>query len=147
MGNDNPPIKKRQQEEVVIALNVRMLKQHDGSFNEIMEYAQKFKLPYPERIPKPRLAYQHNSQEASAYSVLLADYEKKQKGYEAEKERCGIVNRLVEKVIMEYIRDISDLNMIIPEKRERVFDKAFEKHSEGYHAIYRELEELVQLLK
>lgn len=104
-------------------------------------------MKYPTAPTKPFLTQKHNSAELAEYSVKFSAYEKAMEAYNAEKKIAQEHNRNADNQLRDYIKEVSGFNRIVPaDRKDKVWNKAWsDGHSSGYHEVYTQLSELVDL--
>ena len=123
-------------------------KQFGESVSKAVEYAYTFKPEYPTAPKKPYLSSKHTSEEAKQYALDLAEYEEKMVAHRKVKEEYNLASSEVDGIIVEYIKEVSGLNRIPEQYRDKLYRKAYEDgHSSVYHEVYLELVELVEIFE
>jgi len=76
-----------------------------------------------------------------AYETAFAEYE-------IVENSCKIHNQKVDALIHDFICDVSGLNRIPEQYRNKVYSKAWsDGHSDGYYSVYQHLVELVDIFE
>jgi len=106
--------------------------------------------PYPLReSSKPQLDHFHTTKDVTMYLELLKEHEKKIEIYDTVVKECKSVNQKFEGILVEYIKEVSGLNILVPEQyRDKVWEKAWsDGHSDGLYEVYNNLLSLVEIFE
>ena len=123
-----------------------LIKDYNGQVSKGIEMAESFRLLYPERLSKPYLQKTHTSAELKQYAILLEAWEKDNAAYVEKRKEVQAQHRLVNEQIELFIKNQANFASIPTDKQDKVWSKAWEDgHSAGYHEVYLELCELVDL--
>ena len=102
-------------------------------------------LEFP-KLPKKPIANITNSSNAKQYAIELEEYEKKYAEYEVRYFEYKKVKFAIENVAVEFIKEMSGLNEIPEQYRDKVYSKAYEYgHSSGLSEVYNTLVDLVEI--
>jgi len=120
-----------------------------GSVNYAIEWAKQQYGSYPIKPDRPILSKNHTVDDALKYASDLKEYEEKKLQYDSLKEAYNEHNRTINNVIVDYIKDVSGLNTVVPKQyRDKVYSYAWqESHSNGYHEVYLTLIDLVEIFE
>ena len=98
------------------------------------------------KIPKKPIIHINNSSDAKQYAIELEEYEKKYAEYEDNFYEYKKIKIAIENVIVEFIKEMSGLNDIPEQYRDKVYSKAYEYgHSSGLSEVYNTLLDLVEI--
>lgn len=101
-----------------------------------------------EYILKPTKPVQsiNSSTDAKKYAIALEEYEKNLESYKIDIEIYKKRENEINLVITEFIKEMSGLNTIPEQYRDKVYAKAYsDAHSYGYDSVYIELLDLVEI--
>lgn len=114
---------------------------------QAIEWADSFKINYPEPAPKkPLLHPKHTAADAKDYSVSLEKWEAEKEQYDAEVKKCREHASKINALIIEYVKNRAGLHTIPEKYREKVWNYAYNKgHGSGMHEVFIELEELLSI--
>lgn len=120
--------------------------QEFGSVSQAIEWAQKQYGTYPKPPIKPLLSVIHTSDDVGIYQKNLQHYEKAYEEYKKEKESWVTNQRVINKIIEQYIKDQSGIDSIPEQYRDKLYSKAYEDgHSNGYYEVYLKLISLIEI--
>ncbi len=109
----------------------------DGEFENRVEY--------PNKPSKPRLERDHTFAQVTEYAKQLALYETLNAGYRADLDAYRAGERASYDLFKTEL--LKDLGIADHPKADRLFSMAWERgHSEGYHSVYSEAEDLSDLM-
>lgn len=95
---------------------------------------------------KPIIKSSPTSDEAKLYYESLVQYEKDLILYKEQNDKIKVIKNESDNIIVEYIKELSGLNAIPKEYRDKVYSKAHANgHSGGYHEVYNDLCSLVEI--
>lgn len=124
-------------------LTLEQLKEFGDDVYKAIEFAREFRLEYPD---KPKLDSNHTSKQLKEYNKAFGEYEFSMKNYEELKKLYNENDCKISSLIEKYIKDISGFNELPEKAKDKVWRKAWNDcHSEGYHSVYYQLCELVDL--
>ena len=132
-------------------INTYILLEDMNNINDVykaIQYAQSLKPEYPQRITKPVLSAKSvTSVDALKYAKELELYEISMITYKEKAEQTKELEKKINVIIIEYIKDMAGLYNYVPvDKQDKVYSLAYDRgHSEGFYAVYQQLEELVDL--
>lgn len=112
---------------------------------DAIHWALNQELEFP-KTPKKPIANISNSSNAKQYAIELEEYEKKYAEYEVRYFEYKKVKFAIENVAVEFIKEMSGLNEIPEQYRDKVYSKAYEYgHSSGLSEVYNTLVDLVEI--
>ena len=100
----------------------------------------------PSRSTKPYLPTNHSHADVLAYATALAEYETSKATYEEFCKEVRRHNNAVDQLIDEYIIDVSGLNDIPKQYRQKVFAYAC-MDAENRYDVFCRLEKLIDIFK
>lgn len=79
----------------------------------------------------------------------MEKYSLKEEKYKQAQNSCRQKEFEMNDIIEQFIKDLSGLNSIVPEKyRDKVYQKAYDDgHSAGYYEVYLHLQDLVVIFE
>ncbi len=125
----------------------------EEAFGENVSQAEEFiksqYLPYPEKPKQPLIKQGMSSTELKEAALKQEQYEIDIVKYKEEKEKYQEHKNNLESILIDYIKEVSGLNKIVPEQyRDKVWSKAYsDGHSSGYYDVYINLNELVAIFE
>lgn len=127
-------------------LTTKQFEQFGEDIYKLTEYANRFRLKYPDKPIKPRLDSKHTSEQLKEYIKAFEQYEVDMSNYEELKKSYTENEYKINSLIEEYIKDISGFNTLPEKVKNKVWCKALEDgHSSGYYQVYYELRDLIDL--
>ena len=118
------------------------------SIDATIEFAKKKYLPYPDKPIKPILKSNSTSKEALEFANKLKDYEEEISSFELKKKEYYDRLNKINSIIEEFIKDVSNLNLVPEQYRTKVYFLAYSKgHSSGWNEVYNELVDLVEIFE
>lgn len=118
---------------------------YSSTVYDAIYWALNQKLEFP-KAPKKPIANISNSSNAKQYAIELEEYEKKYAEYEVRCFEYKKVKIAIENVAVEFIKEMSGLNEIPEQYRDKVYSKAYEYgHSGGLSEVYNTLVDLVEI--
>ena len=133
-------------------LTIELLQVRFGdNVGRAIEFAEAYNTPYPTRPEKPfhKIGLVNtDSKKLREYADALDIYEGELKIYKPELEAYQENKRKINSVIEGYIREVSGLNAIPEQYRDKVYGYAHEHgHSAGYSETYNILLDLVSIFE
>ena len=112
-----------------------------------LENAKLFFAEWPDRPKYPKLALSERTPENMRKQAdILEAYNLKMEQYNAERANVEAHNAVVDKMIIDYIKEASGLYYIDPKYRKKVWEKAWEAGSGGgYYNVYIKLVDLIDI--
>ena len=105
-------------------------------------------MSYPDRPTKPILKKDHSVADAKQYATDLEQHTKADLLYRKEREAVGEYNSKLDSELQKYIIDMSGLDTVPEQYRDKVWAHAWERsHSSGYYEVYDTLCDLINIFK
>lgn len=113
---------------------------------EIIEQLLSLIEEHPEKPVKPKLPTNHKSVDLVVYTKELVTFEREEVLYLEERRKVDEHNSKIEALVCDYIKHDAGLDSVPEASRSKVWYRAYsDGHSDGYHAVYQKLVELVEL--
>ena len=117
-----------------------------GDVYQDIENANLLKVDLGNRPNRPRTPTNASPEEYRSYADLLEKYEAANNEYTINYAIISKHNREVDKLIENYIAEVSGLNTIPEQYRNKVWQKAWQiGHSSGYYEVYHCLCDLIDI--